>query len=103
MPVKRRSPKALTDAEKDKILEVLTQEKYIDLTVRQIYFTLLDQDIYYCSISTMYAILNENSAVKERRDQRKHSKYEKPVLKATAPNQVWSWDITKLKSANKGE
>lgn len=85
------------------VLRILTDEKYVDLTVSQVYYTLLDQGLYYCSVSKMYGILNANKAVKERRDQLKHPKYEKPVLKATAPNQVWSWDITKIKGPNKGE
>jgi putative transposase len=93
----------LTDDEKDAILKLLTSDTYIDMTVPTIYYTLLDQGEYYCSPSKMYEILRENKAVKERRDQRRHPKYEKPILKASAPNQVYSWDITKLRGPNKGE
>lgn len=99
---KRRSHRRLGQAEKEKILSILTSEGMIDMTVSEIYYTLLDQDQYYCSISTMYLILRENKAIKERRDQRKHPEYVKPVLLAKASNQVWSWDITKLPGPAKG-
>jgi putative transposase len=102
-PVKRRSIRALTDEEKDFVLKLLNDEKYVDMSVSQVFHHLLDKGQYYCSVSKMYSILRENKAVKERRDQRRHPKYVKPVLKATGPNQVWSWDITKLKGPNKGE
>ena len=59
-----------------------------------VYATLLDDGIYLCSIRTMYRILNENQAVKERRNQLRHPEYKKPELLATGPNQVWSWDIS---------
>ncbi len=85
------------------VLNILTHDKYVDMTVAQVFYTLLDQNEYHCSISSMYAILRENKAVKERRDQLKHPHYVKPILKATAPNQVWTWDSTKLKGPNKGE
>lgn len=99
---KRVSKKALTQEEKNIVLNILTSELYIDMSVKEVYYTLLDQGIRHCSISKMYAILRENKAVKERRDQRRHPKHEKPVLKATAPNEVWSWDITKLRGPQKG-
>jgi transposase InsO family protein len=57
---------------------------------------LLDEGVYLCSIRTLYRILAENGEVRERRDQRRHPVYHKPELLAEAPNQVWSWDITKL-------
>jgi len=98
----RRSHRALTDDEKDVILKLLTSDTYMDMTVPAIYYTLKDQGEYYCSVSIMYAILRESKAVKERRDQLKHPKYVKPVLVAKAPNQVWSWDITKLQGPHKG-
>jgi putative transposase len=61
-----------------------------------VFATLLDEKKYFCSERTMYRILAANQAVKERRNQRQHPEYTKPELMATAPNQVWSWDITKL-------
>jgi len=57
---------------------------------------LLDEGVYHCSIRTMYRILNDHTEVKERRNQLRHPVYQKPELLTTAPNQVWSWDITKL-------
>jgi putative transposase len=60
------------------------------------YATLLDEDIYLCSIRTMHRILAQNGELKERRNQLRHPQYIKPELLATGPNQVWSWDITKL-------
>jgi len=68
----------------------------MDKAPREVYATLLDEGDYLCSVRTMYRILNENKAVRERRDQLKHPNYKKPELLATGPNQVWSWDITKL-------
>ena len=74
----------------------------MDRSVRQVYTALLDEGTYLCSISTMYRLLRENGQVLERRKQARHRKHAKPVLKATAPNQVWTWDITKLRGTDKG-
>jgi putative transposase len=98
----RRSQRRLGDAERVAVLDLLVSEKYIDMSVSEVFYTLLDQDVYYCSISTMYRILRENKAVKERRQLRQHLKYEKPVCFATAPHELWSWDITKLPGPVKG-
>jgi putative transposase len=68
----------------------------MDKSPREVYATLLDDGQYLCSVRTMYRILEENAAVKERRNQLRHPAYKKPELLATGPNQVWSWDITKL-------
>ena len=65
--------------------------------VEVVWATLLDEGIYYCSIRTMYRILEEYGEVRERRNRRRHPNYTKPELLAEAPNQVWSWDITKLR------
>jgi len=62
----------------------------------EVYATLLDENIYLCSIRTMHRILSQNGELKERRNQLRHPQYIKPELLATGPNQVWSWDITKL-------
>ena len=67
----------------------------------EVYATLLDEGTYHCSIRTMYRILQEADEVRERRNQLRHPNYKAPELLATAPNQVWSWDITKLKGAMK--
>jgi len=99
----RRSHRRLGVLERKAVLDMLTSEEFIDMAVPEVFHTLLDRDEYLCSISTMYVILRENKAVKDRRDQRKHPEYKKPELVATGPNQVWSWDITKLKGPAKGE
>ena len=81
--------------------EVLNSERFADLAPRQVYGTLLDEGEYYCSISSMYRILGEHDEVNERRQQRTHPTYTRPELLATAPNQVWSWDITWLRGPGK--
>lgn len=73
----------------------------MDKAPAAIYATLLDEGRYLCSISTMYRILRSLDEVRERRNQLRHPQYKKPELLATAPNQVWSWDITKLKGPAK--
>jgi len=92
----RASPRALVTAERDRVLQVLAQPEHADRAVAQVYASLLDSSLYLCSIRTMYRILKANGAVRERRDQLRHPNYTKPELLATRPNQVWSWDITKL-------
>ncbi len=76
---------------------MLNGERFVDSSPRQMYGTLLDEGQYLCSVSTMYRILKDHDAIRERRNQRRHPAYKKPELLATAPNQVWSWDITKLR------
>ena len=71
-------------------------DRFMDQAPHEIYATLLDEGRYLCSVRTMYRILEQESEVRERRDQLRHPAYAKPELLATAPNQVWSWDITKL-------
>ena len=90
------TPRALTPAERQTVRETLYSERFLDQTPRQIYATLLDEGQYLCSVRTMYRLLEQEQAVRERRDQLRHPHYQKPELLATAPNQVWSWDITKL-------
>ena len=91
------SPRALSTIEREKVRETLNSERFVDSSPRQVYGTLLDEEIYLCSVSTMYRILAENQEVRERRNQKRHPAYTKPELVATAPNQVWTWDITKLR------
>jgi putative transposase len=91
-----KPPRALSDEERQEVLEVLHSEPFADKAPAEIYATLLDQGVYRCSIRTMYRILDDQREVRERRNQLRHPKYHKPQLVATAPNQVWSWDITKL-------
>lgn len=93
----RRSHRRLSEDERQSVLGVLTSERFCDKSVRQVWAELLDDEAYLCSVRTMYRILAENAAVRERRDQRRHPEYTRPELLATGPNQLWSWDITKLK------
>ena len=93
---------ALTKQERDTVIEVLHSERFQDKAPRQVFAALLDEGQYHCSVRTMYRILtDEHGAVKERRKQVQRPNYTKPELLATAPNQVWSWDITKLKGPTK--
>lgn len=90
------SPRALSAEERRGVLDILHTDRFVDKAPYEVYATLLDEGQYHCSIRTMYRILDENTEVKERRDQLSHPLYQKPELLATGPNQVWSWDITKL-------
>src|SRR6202040_2223736 len=93
----RSSPaRALHPAERDAVLAHLHEERFQDRPPAAVYATLLDEGQYHCSIRTMYRLLDEQGEVRERRDQLTHPPYKKPELLATAPNQLWSWDITKL-------
>lgn len=101
-----RSPRpvpsrALNASEREQVLSVLHEPRFVDKTPGQIYATLLDEHKYLCSISTMYRILRSNKEVRERRNVARHPEYKKPELLATGPNQVWSWDITKLRGPQK--
>lgn len=98
---KARSMRALSEEERQRILCILHEDRFVDKAPAEVYAALLDEGKYYCSIRTMYRILHENDEVKERRNQLRHPQYKKPELLATAPNQVWSWDITKLKGPAK--
>jgi len=91
-----RSKRALTDDERAAILAVAHTERFADYSVREIYATLLDEGTYLGSISTMYRVLHDAGETRERRRLATHPAAVKPELAATAPNQVWSWDITKL-------
>jgi putative transposase len=88
--------RSLAPVERKTVLDLLISERFADDAPRQIWATLLDEGKYFCSVSTMYRILRAECGVRERRDQLRHPVYSKPELLATAPNQVWSWDITKL-------
>ncbi len=90
------SPRALSAEQRGQVRDALNSERFMDKAPREIYATLLDEGEYLCSVRTMYRILDEEKAVRERRNQLKHPNYKKPELLATGPNQVWSWDITKL-------
>ena len=95
--VRAASPRALTAPEKAVVREILNSERFQDRAPREVYATLLDEESYLCSWRTMYRILAENQPVCERRNQLQHPVYAKPELLATRANQLWSWDITKLR------
>ena len=88
--------RALCEAEREQILDVLAGPRFVDRAPAEVVATLLDEGHYLCSERTMYRILAADQPVRERRNQREHPQYTKPELVATAPNQTWSWDITKL-------
>jgi len=96
-PRPRPSPaRTLPSAERDAVLAVLHEPRFVDRAPAEIHAQLLDEGSYLCSQRTMYRILEENQEVRERRDQLRHPHYTAPQLLATRPNQLWSWDITKL-------
>jgi putative transposase len=95
-PSRPRPPRALTPEERQTVLDLLREPRFADLAPAEVYATLLDEGVYHCSIRTMYRILDDHDEVRERRDQLRHPVYAKPELLAETPNQVWSWDITKL-------
>ena len=103
MAPRRPHHRALTPVERQAVLDVLHEVRFIDQAPAEIYAILLDEGRYLCSIRTMYRILAANAEVRERRNLRRHPVYTRPELLATGPNQVWSWDITKLKGPVKGQ
>lgn len=96
--LKPRTPsaRALSAPEREEVLQVLRSARFVDSSPAQVWATLLDEGRYLCSERTMYRLLAEHQEVRERRDQLTHPVYAKPELLAERPNQVWSWDITKL-------
>lgn len=102
-PAPRPTPvNALTETERQRVLDVLRSPEFCDLAPAQVWARLLDDGIWLCSISTMYRLLAIAGENRERRRQRTHPAKKKPELIATAPNQVWSWDITKLRGPTRG-
>jgi putative transposase len=95
-PVPRPQPRALSAAERTQVLEVLHQERFWDQAPASVWATLLDEGSYLCSVSTMYRLLRERGETGDRRRHATHPPRVKPELAATKPNQVWSWDLTKL-------
>ena len=97
-PPPRATPvRALADKEQAAVVELLTCERFVDRSPGEVFYTLLDEGRYVCSERTMYRILAARDEVRERRNQRVHPVYTRPELVATAPNQVWSWDISRLR------
>jgi len=93
---KSPSHRALSADERKQVLGHLHSEEFADKAPYEVYASLLDRGSYLCSIRTMYRILSDEGEVRERRNQLKHPQYTKPELLATRPNEVWSWDITRL-------
>lgn len=91
------SPRALVLAERQAVLDVLHSDRFVDQSPAEVHATLLEEQTYLCSPRTMYRVLAGADEVRERRHQARHPAYSAPELVATGPNQVWSWDITKLK------
>ena len=98
---RHRSPLALSDEERAAILRQLHAERFVDASPAAVYATLLDEGTYLASERTMYRVLAANAEVRERRAQRRHPVYAKPELLASGPNELWSWDITKLRGPAK--
>jgi transposase InsO family protein len=96
-----RSARALTAPQQQIVLDLLHAPRFADQAPAEVYASLLDQGVYHCSIRTMYRILDQHDEVRERRNQLRHPVYRKPELLAERPNQVWSWDITKLMGLTK--
>ena len=94
-------PRALSPEERTVVLDVLHEPRFADQAPAEVYHALLDEETYRCSTSTMYRILADNQEIRDRRDQLRHPAYTAPELLAEAPNQVWSWDITKLRGPKK--
>jgi putative transposase len=89
--------RSLSDKEREEVRTVLNSERFQDQSPREVYAALLDEGEYLCHWRTMYRVLDEHKEVQERRNQLRHPIYVKPELLATGPNQLWSWDITKLR------
>ena len=94
-------PRALSLVERKEIKRVLDSDEFIDEAPATVYAKLLDQGTYLASVSTMYRVLHEHDEVRERRRQATHPAHKKPELIAEGPNQIWSWDITKLHGPEK--
>ena len=97
VPSKRPAPpRALQEQERRAVLDVLHEPRFVDVAPAEVYATLLDEGRYLCSERTMYRVLAANQEVRERRNQLRHVNHPRPELLATRPNELWSWDITKL-------
>ena len=92
----------MSPEERQQTLDILHSDRFVDLAPPQVYTALLDEGSYVASVSTMYRILRKHGEIPERRDQLTHGTYARPELMATRPNELWSWDITKLRGPSKG-
>jgi putative transposase len=101
-PPRPAPARALTEPERTRVLEVLHSPRFVDVSPEETYATLLDEGSYLCSTRTMYRILAaHHGGVRERRDQLTHPAYARPELLAERPNELWSWDVSKLKGPAK--
>jgi len=98
----KRHPRRIGSDERARILAVLCEERFADLTPREVHAALLSEGTYLCSPSSMYRILRQNKAIRERRRITSHPRHEKPVLVATRPDQVWTWDVTRVPASGGG-
>jgi putative transposase len=105
-PAPRPTPeRALSEPERAQVLATLASDRFVDVSPEEIWATLLDEGQYLCSARTMYRILAAQTGdgrVRDRRDQLTHPPYAAPELLAQAPNELWSWDISKLKGPVRG-
>jgi putative transposase len=96
-PMRRgRQPRALSAEQRAEVLAVLHEPRFQDAAPAEVYAQLLDEGRSLCSERTLYRVLAENQEVRERRNQLRHPNHPVPQLHATKPNELWSWDITKL-------
>src|ERR1022692_2479822 len=95
------SARALSLPERGTVMDCLHEERFQDRSPAAVYATLLDEGVYHCSLRTMYRLLEQEGETRERRDQLTHPPYQKPELLATGPNELWSWDVSKLKGSAK--
>jgi len=102
-PAKKAPPRKLPDEQRAAVLAALNEDRFCNLAPAEVWATLLDEGTYLCSERTMYRILDENRELRERRNQLRHPRYVAPELMATQPKQLWSWDITKLKTFVKSQ
>ena len=95
------SARALPAEKRAEVLMVLNSERFADVAPPEVYATLLDENVRHCSVRSMYRYLAAEGQVRERRNQLRHPRYAAPELLASGPNEVWSWDITKLRAEQK--
>jgi len=100
-PVRRKPPRALTNGEQKQLTQVLCEERFVDRSPAEVFYTLLDEGQYFASERTMYRVLAQHGATQERRNQLRHPKHARPELVATKTNEVWSWDTSKLRTTVK--
>lgn len=98
-----RPARALSNEQTAEVLTTLNDDRFVDKPPRQVWAGLLDEGTHLCSVRTMYRILEAANQICDRRHQRRHGTYVRPELVATAPNQVWAWDITKLPGPRPGQ